>query len=560
MNLFKEVADIKTADQLNLPSPEVEYHNIVAQPTEHQQEMVKALSERASLVHSGTVDPSQDNMLKITSDGRKLGLDQRIVNQMLPDEPGTKVNQCVDNIMQIWRDGKADKLTQLVFCDISTPQAKATASKAAKTLDNPLFHALEGAVPLPEQEPTFTVYDDIRQKLIAQGMPADQIAFIHEANTEVRKKELFSKVRTGQVRVLLGSTAKMGAGTNVQDRLVALHDLDCPWRPGDLAQRKGRIERQGNQNPLVHVYRYVTEGTFDAYLWQTVENKQKFISQIMTSKSPVRSCDDVDETALSFAEIKALCAGDPRIKERMDLDIEVSKLKIMKADHNSKQFRLEDSLLKYFPEKIEEHKGFVRGLEADMQTLAAHPLPAEGFVGMEIRGDRLTDKENAGAALLDTCKEVKGKDPVQIGSYRGFTMSVAFDSMWKTYTLTLKGRMTHRVELGSDARGNLVRIENALDKMPERLRSVQEQLENLYNQQAAAKAEVGKPFPQEQELAAKTARLIELDMELNLDGKGQPQPEQAIAKSARPSVLDRLKASPVHGAPEKPHKKEMEAR
>ena len=306
--------------------------------------------------------------------------------------------------------------------------------------------------------------------------------------------------------------------------------------------------------------RYEQEQTEAAPALPVVTDKQKFISQIMTSKSPVRSCEDVDATALSFAEIKALCAGDPRIKERMDLDIEVSKLKIMKADHNSKQFRLEDSLLKYFPEKIEEHKGFVRGLEADMQTLAAHPLPAEGFVGMEIRGDRLTDKENAGAALLDTCKEVKGKDPVQIGSYRGFTMSVAFDSMWKTYTLTLKGQMTHRVELGSDARGNLVRIENALDKMPERLRSVQEQLENLYNQQAAAKAEVGKPFPQEQELAAKTARLIELDMELNLDGKGQPQPEQAIAKSARPSVLDRLKASPVHGAPEKPHKKEMEAR
>ncbi len=419
MNLFKEVADIKTADQLNLPTPEVEYHNIVAQPTEHQQEMVKALSERASLVHSGTVDPSQDNMLKITSDGRKLGLDQRIVNQMLPDEPGTKVNQCVDNIMQIWRDGKADKLTQLVFCDISTPQAKAPASKAAKTLDNPLLHALEGAVPLPEQEPVFTVYDDIRQKLIAQGMPADQIAFIHEANTEVRKKELFSKVRTGQVRVLLGSTAKMGAGTNVQDRLVALHDLDCPWRPGDLAQRKGRIERQGNQNPLVHVYRYVTEGTFDAYLWQTVENKQKFISQIMTSKSPVRSCDDVDETALSFAEIKALCAGDPRIKERMDLDVEVSRLKLMKADHQSKQYRLEDQLLKYFPEEIEKHKGFIKGFESDLKVLAAHPHPEDGFAGMEIRGDLLTDKENAGAALLDACKEVKTSDPVQIGSYRG---------------------------------------------------------------------------------------------------------------------------------------------
>ena len=564
MNLFKEVADIKTADQLHLPTPEVAYHTIATKPTQIQQDMVKALSERASKVHSGAVSPDVDNMLKITSDGRKLGLDQRIINPMLPDEETTKVNQCVANILQYWRDGEEEKLTQLVFCDISTPKTTPSqrAAKASPgTLDSPEIHALESAISLEESSDTpFTVYEDVRQKLIDAGMPPEQIAFIHDANTEVKKRELFAKVRSGQVRVLMGSTAKMGAGTNVQDRLVALHDLDCPWRPRDLTQRKGRIERQGNQNKLVHVCRYVTEGTFDAYLWQTVENKQKFISQIMTSKSPVRSCEDVDATALSFAEIKALCAGDPRIKERMDLDIEVSKLKIMKADHNSKQFRLEDSLLKYFPEKIEEHKGFVRGLEADMQTLAAHPLPAEGFVGMEIRGDRLTDKENAGAALLDTCKEVKGKDPVQIGSYRGFTMSVAFDSMWKTYTLTLKGQMTHRVELGSDARGNLVRIENALDKMPERLRSVQEQLENLYNQQAAAKAEVGKPFPQEQELAAKTARLIELDMELNLDGKGQPQPEQAIAKSTRPSVLDRLKAPPVHGAPEKPHKKEMEAR
>lgn len=564
MNLFKEVADIKTADQLHLPTPEVAYHTIATKPTQIQQDMVKALSERASKVHSGAVSPDVDNMLKITSDGRKLGLDQRIINPMLPDEETTKVNQCVANILQYWRDGEEEKLTQLVFCDISTPKATPSqrAAKASPgTLDSPEIHALESAISLEESSDTpFTVYEDVRQKLIDAGMPPEQIAFIHDANTEVKKRELFAKVRSGQVRVLMGSTAKMGAGTNVQDRLVALHDLDCPWRPRDLTQRKGRIERQGNQNKLVHVCRYVTEGTFDAYLWQTVENKQKFISQIMTSKSPVRSCEDVDATALSFAEIKALCAGDPRIKERMDLDIEVSKLKIMKADHNSKQFRLEDSLLKYFPEKIEEHKGFVRGLDADMQTLAAHPLPAEGFVGMEIRGDRLTDKENAGAALLDTCKEVKGKDPVQIGSYRGFTMSVAFDSMWKTYTLTLKGRMTHRVELGSDARGNLVRIENALDKMPERLRSVQEQLENLYNQQAAAKAEVGKPFPQEQELTAKTARLIELDMELNLDGKGQPQPEQAIAKSARPSVLDRLKAPPVHSALEKPHKKEMEAR
>ena len=560
MNLFKEVADIKTADQLNLPTPEVEYHNIVAQPTEHQQEMVKALSERASLVHSGTVDPSQDNMLKITSDGRKLGLDQRIVNQMLPDEPGTKVNQCVDNIMQIWRDGEADKLTQLVFCDISTPQAKAPASKAAKTLDNPLLHALEGAVPLPEQEPVFTVYDDIRQKLIAQGMPADQIAFIHEANTEVRKKELFSKVRTGQVRVLLGSTAKMGAGTNVQDRLVALHDLDCPWRPGDLAQRKGRIERQGNQNPLVHVYRYVTEGTFDAYLWQTVENKQKFISQIMTSKSPVRSCDDVDETALSFAEIKALCAGDPRIKERMDLDVEVSRLKLMKADHQSKQYRLEDQLLKYFPEEIEKHKGFIKGFESDLEILTAHPHPEDGFAGMEIRGDLLTDKENAGAALLDACKEVKTSDPVQIGSYRGYAISVEFSAWKQEYTLLLKGQMTHRATLGTDPRGNLTRIDNALAQMPQRLEAVKNQLENLYQQQAAAKEEVGKPFPFEDDLRVKSARLVELDTLLNIDGKGHAQPETVVAKSARPSVLDSLKRPMPPRSLEKKPKQHEEVR
>ena len=560
MNLFKEVADIKTADQLHLPTPEVEYHNIVAQPTEQQQEMVKALSERASLVHSGTVDPSQDNMLKITSDGRKLGLDQRIINQLLPDEPGTKVNQCVDNIMQIWRDGEADKLTQLVFCDISTPQAR-PAKKVAKALDNPTLHALEDAVPLDEPEPAFTVYEDIRQKLIAKGVPAEQIAFIHEANTEVRKKELFSKVRTGQVRVLLGSTAKMGAGTNVQDRLVALHDLDCPWRPGDLAQRKGRIERQGNQNETVHVYRYVTEGTFDAYLWQTVENKQKFISQIMTSKSPVRSCDDVDETALSFAEIKALCAGDPRIKERMDLDVDVARLKLMKADHQSKQYRLEDQLLKTFPEEIEKNKGFIAGLEADMATLAAHPHPEDGFAGMEVRGDTLTDKENAGAALLDACKEVKGADPVPVGSYRGFTMSVSFDAFRQEYMLLLKGQMTHRATLGTDPRGNLTRIDNALSQMPQRLEAVKNQLDNLYQQQAAAKAEVGKPFPQEQELRDKSARLAELDVLLNMDGRGRPAPEAVLAKSGRPSVLEGLKRPVPPRCPEKkPKHHEQEVR
>ena len=560
MNLFKEVADIKTADQLHLPTPQVEYHNVVAQPTDIQKEMVKALSERASEVHRGSVDPSVDNMLKITSDGRKLGLDQRIINQMLPDEPGTKVNQCVDNIMQIWRDGEADKLTQLVFCDISTPQAK-PAKKVAKALDNPTLHALEDAVPLPEPEPAFTVYEDIRQKLIAKGVPAEQIAFIHEANTEVRKKELFSKVRTGQVRVLLGSTAKMGAGTNVQDRLVALHDLDCPWRPGDLAQRKGRIERQGNQNETVHVFRYVTEGTFDAYLWQTVENKQKFISQIMTSKSPVRSCDDVDETALSFAEIKALCAGDPRIKERMDLDVDVSRLKLLKADHQSKQYRLEDQLLKTFPEEIEKNKGFIAGLEADMKTLAEHPHPEDGFAGMEVRGDTLTDKENAGAALLDACKEVKGSDPVPVGSYRGFAMSVQFDAWKQEYTLLLKGQMTHRATLGTDPRGNLTRIDNALSQMPQRLEAVKNQLDNLYQQQAAAKAEVGKPFPQEQELRDKSARLAELDVLLNMDGRGRPAPEAVLAKSGRPSVLEGLKRPVPPRCPEKkPKHHEQEVR
>ena len=560
MNLFKEVADIKTADQLHLSTPQVEYHNVVAQPTEIQKEMVQALSERASQVHSGTVDPSQDNMLKITSDGRKLGLDQRIINQMLPDEPGTKVNQCVDNIMQIWRDGEADKLTQLVFCDISTPQAR-PAKKAAKALDNPTLHALEDAVPLPEPEPAFTVYEDIRQKLIAKGVPAEQIAFIHEANTEVRKKELFSKVRTGQVRVLLGSTQTMGAGTNVQDRLVALHDLDCPWRPGDLAQRKGRIERQGNQNETVHVYRYVTEGTFDAYLWQTVENKQRFISQIMTSKSPVRSCDDVDETALSFAEIKALCAGDPRIKERMDLDVDVARLKLMKADHQSKQYHLEDQLLKTFPEEIEKNKGFITGLEADMATLAAHPHPEDGFAGMEVRGDTLTDKENAGAALLDACKEVKGSDPVSVGSYRGFAMSVSFDAFRQEYMLLLKGEMTHRTALGTDPRGNLTRIDNALAQMPQRLEAVKNQLDNLYQQQAAAKAEVGKPFAQEQELRDKSARLAELDVLLNIDGHKRPAPEAVVAKSSRPSVLEGLKRPvPLRSPEKKPKHHEQEVR
>ena len=540
MNLFKEVADIKTADQLHLPVPQVEYHNVVAKPTEVQQGLVQELSERAAAIHSGSVDPSIDNMLKVTSDGRKLGLDQRIINPDFLDEAGSKVNLCVDNILQVWQNGEADKLTQLVFCDISTPQA-APKAKQAVIAGNPLEAA---ALPAEENAP-FTVYDDIRSKLIAGGVPAEQIAFIHDANTEVKKKELFGKVRSGQVRVLLGSTSKMGAGTNVQDRLVAIHDLDCPWRPGDLQQRKGRIERQGNQNEKVHVFRYVTEGTFDAFLWQTVENKQKFISQIMTSKSPVRSCNDVDEVALSFAEIKALCAGDPRIKERMDLDVEVSRLKIMKADHKSKQYRLEDSLLRHFPEQVEKLKGCIQAIQEDMNTLEAHPHPTDGFAGMTVLADELTDKDNAGAALIEAAKKATGLDPVEVGTYRGFQMSVTLEDFGKKYVLTMQGRLKHQAILGSDPRGNLIRLDNALAQMPQRLKAFQTQLDETCHQQEAAKAELGKPFPFEEELRDKTARLIFLDSELNLDANKGGQTEQVIAKSARPSVLDKLRSQPA---------------
>lgn len=571
MNLFKEAADIKTADQLNLPTPTPIYHNEVAQPTEIQQAMVQELSERAAAVHAGTVDPSVDNMLRITSDGRKLGLDQRIINPNLPDEPTSKVNMCVDNIHRIWEEGQENKLTQLVFCDLSTPKSSASkkvAKAPAGNLDSPELRALEHLAEkdnIPE-EAGFTVYDDIRDKLVARGIPREQIAFIHEANTEARKKELFSKVRSGQVRVLMGSTFKMGAGMNVQDRLIALHDLDAPWRPGDLEQRSGRIIRQGNMNPEVHIYRYVTEATFDAYLWQTLENKQKFISQIMTSKSPVRACDDIDETALSYAEIKALCAGDERIKEKMDLDVDVARLKLMKANHQSQQYRLEDNLLRYFPEQIEQSKGFIAGFEADMKTLAENPHPVDGFAGMTVRGDVLTDKENAGAALVDAFKEVKGLDPIPVGSYRGFQMSLTLEDFGRDYVLTLKGQMTHRVTLGKDPRGNLTRIDNVLNGMADRLATVQSRLESLYSQMETAKAELGKPFPQEDELRVKSARLAELNIALNIDDKTpieamveeKTPPRAEIAKSARPSVLQKLHSYDKAGRTEltKKHKEE----
>ena len=564
MNLFREAADIKTADQLNLPTPTAVYHTEVTQPTALQQQMVQELSERAAKVHSGAVAPTEDNMLKITSDGRKLGLDQRVINPDLPDDPNSKVNLCVDNIHRIWQDGQAEKLTQLVFCDLSTPKGKAAQSGriAAKGTDSPELHALEAAIDAETgpEEPPFTIYDDIREKLVARGIPREQIAFIHEANTEVRKKELFAKVRSGQVRVLMGSTFKMGAGMNVQDRLVALHDLDCPWRPGDLEQRSGRIIRQGNRNKEVHIYRYVTESTFDAYLWQTVENKQKFISQIMTSKSPVRSCEDIDEAALSYAEIKALCAGDERIREKMDLDVDVARLRLMKASHQSQQYRLEDNILRHFPAQIEENKGFLSGFEADMKTLEAHPHPKDGFAGMEVKGDFLTDKDNAGAAILEAFKDAKGLEPVPIGSYRGFAMSLTVENFGKDFILTLKGRMSHRVELGKDARGNLVRIDNALAQMPERYKTVQGRLENVQAQLATAKAELGKPFPQEAELKEKSARLAELNAELNIDDRTplEQAAENVVAK--RPSVLGKLKAPCVHGAGEKKKSHEQEAR
>ena len=553
MTLFKEAADIKTSDQLNLPTPTPIYHNEVAQPTEIQKQMVQELSERAARVHAQLVDPGTDNMLKITSDGRKLGLDQRIINPDLPDDPNSKVNRCVDNILRIWQDGQADRLTQLVFCDLSTPKTGATGAKAAKTaggnLDSPELNAVERLIDKENpDEPGFTVYDDIREKLVARGIPREQIAFIHEANTETRKKELFAKVRSGQVRVLMGSTFKMGAGMNVQDRLVALHDLDCPWRPGDLEQRSGRIIRQGNRNKEVHIYRYVTESTFDAYLWQTVENKQKFISQIMTSKSPVRSCEDVDETALSYAEIKALCAGDERIKEKMDLDVDVARLKLMKASHRSQQFRLEDNLLRHFPEQIRQNESFVEGFTADMQTLAGHPHPVDGFAGMEVKGDLLTDKDNAGAAILEAFKDAKGMEPVPIGSYRGFAMSLTVEDFGRDFILTLKGKMNHRVTLGKDARGNLTRIDNALNAMPDRLQNVRNTLDALTAQMETAKAELGKPFPQEDELRTKSARLAELNAELNIDDRtpmeqmAEDAPAVQSAKAERPSVLAKLKA------------------
>lgn len=448
-----------------------------------------------------------------------------MINPLLPDHPESKVNACINNVYRIWRDGQDDKLTQLIFCDISTPRGR----------NAPVAEDADSAVLTLEDSEAgaggFNIYDDIRRKLVNLGVPREQIVFIHEANTEARKKELFAKVRSGDVRVLIGSTAKMGAGTNVQDRLIAAHDLDCPWRPGDLEQRAGRIVRQGNRNKTVHIFRYVTEATFDAYLWQTVESKQKFISQIMTSKSPVRSCDDVDETALSYAEIKALCAGDPRIKEKMDLDVDVARLRIMKADHQSKHYRIEDQLLKYYPQQIEQDKLFIAGFEKDCSTLEAHPLPTEDFVGMEVNGRQVMDKEAAGKGILEACKSAatNGK-PVTFGAYRGFALSVAFDSFSNRFILSIRGEMTHKMEVGTDPRGNIQRLENALAQIPDKIEEHRLHMREMERQMEAAKEELKKPFPQEAEFQEKSARLSLLDAELNIDQPSTETDERVSVK------------------------------
>ena len=512
MAMFKEVADIKTADQLHLPVPNAHYETMAVKPSVYQEEMVEALSERASRVHSGAVDPKEDNMLRITSDGRKLGLDQRLMNPLLPDEPGSKVNACMENILRIYKEGDAQKLTQLVFCDLSTPHG----------------------------DGSFNVYDDIRDKLVASGIPKEEIQFIHDADTEIKKKDLFAKVRSGQVRILFGSTQKLGAGTNVQDRLIALHDLDAPWRPGDLEQRAGRIVRQGNMNPDVHIYRYVTEKSFDSYLWQTIENKQRFISQIMSSKSPVRACDDVDETALSYAEIKALCAGDPRIREKMDLDIEVAKLRLMKADYQSNQFKLEDQILKQYPEEIRQAQERAKGYWADMALLEAHPLPKDGFVGMAIKGKRIADKEAAGKMLLEACR--LSPHDMELGEYRGMKMTVDYDSYRQEVKLVLRGEMSHTVTMGTDVYGNLTRIENALANMPQKLEKAEERIAELERQTEQAKAELGKPFAQEKALEAKAARLAELNAALNIDEKRKEPMEKRPMKDVLKAYQERADA------------------
>lgn len=478
---------------LKLPVPEAEYENVVLKPSEFQKDMVASLAERAEAVRDRQVQPYEDNMLKITNDGRKLALDQRLLNDMLPDEENSKASTCVEKAYKIWENTKEQKSAQLIFCDLSTPKG----------------------------DGTFNVYEDIKNKLMEKGVPENEIAFIHDANTELRKAELFAKVRSGQVRFLLGSTAKMGAGTNVQDRLIALHHLDVPWRPSDIEQQEGRILRQGNQNDKVKIFRYVTEGTFDSYSWQLIENKQKFIGQIMTSKSPVRSCEDVDEAALSYAEVKALATGNPYIKEKMDLDIQVSKLKLMKANHTSQKYRLEDNITQHYPHQIAIFKERIEGFTADMNKYAKNkPEDKEQFF-MQAGGKSYTDKKEAGTAIIAMCKEIKGINAsADVGEYLGFKLNVTFDSFNNKFVMNVKGAMSHPMEVGSDPLGNITRINNVLEAMPSQLEEAQMKLSNVKHQLETAKAEVDKPFPQEAELSEKLERLAELNALLNMDEKG----------------------------------------
>ena len=533
MTMFKEVADIKTSDQLHLPVPEAKFETVLVKPSEIQKDMVQSLSERAGKINAGMVDASEDNMLCVTNDGRKIGLDQRLMNPLLPDDQNSKLNACVRNVLRIWEEGKEGKLTQLLFCDLSTPKG----------------------------DGQFNVYDDVKKKLLAAGVSESEVAFIHTADTEAKKKELFSKVRTGQVRILLGSTAKMGAGTNVQDRLVAVHHLDVGWKPSDMTQRNGRIIRQGNRNKTVQIYNYVTEGTFDAYLWQTLENKQRFIGQIMTSKSPVRSCEDVDEQVLSYAEVKALCAGNPLIKEKMNLDVEVAKLKVLKADHQSQKYRLEDKLLKEFPASIQWQKAEIAALQQDAKTAEANPQVKDGFCGMTVKGMHFEDKPAAGERLLLACKEMPTAETVTLGHYRGFGLDLRFDTFRNEYQAVLRGATSHFVPLGTDARGNLTRLDNALDSFPDRIARAENQLQTLYQQRDAAQVEVEKPFPKEAELAEKSSRLAELDALLNMEGRPEPEREEPEVEQDehRPSVLAGLKAAAAEkSVPNKQHKKEAE--
>ena len=527
MSMFKEVADIKTSDQLHLPVPEAKFETVVAKPSDIQKEMVQELSKRAAEIHSGTVDASVDNMLCVTNDGRKIGLDVRLMNPMLPDDPNSKLNVCVQNVLKIWEEGKDQKLTQLLFCDLSTPK----------------------------NDGNFNVYDDIRKKLVAAGVPENEIEFIHNADTEAKKAALFSKVRSGDVRVLLGSTAKMGAGTNVQSRLVAVHHLDVGWKPSDMTQRNGRIIRQGNMNKEVKVFNYVTEGTFDSYLFQTLENKQRFISQIMTSKSPVRSCEDVDEQALSYAEIKALCAGNPLIKEKMDLDVQVAKLKVLKADHQSQKFRLQDKLLTKFPADIQETNAYIAGLKGDAQLADAYPQGKEEFCGMTIKGVAYDEKKTAGERLVLACSELPNAEEKVIGSYRGFELSLRFDTFRSEYQAILKGQRRYPVPLGTDPLGNIIRLDNSLNNFPERITAAENELDTLHQQQAAAQIEVEKPFPQEEELAEKSARLAELNAQLDVDEKShEPEQDEEEQEDAprRPSVLAALEEKSDKTEPVKP--------